>query len=121
MSTFTDTERLSWLLANGAYDYVVHRDYPAGFDIQEEARKRIDDAILAERRRVEAEESGEWLSLADTTPPLGVWVETKGGYTDDRIVRDYISTLFGDWMNQPGDPSHWRHIPKSEPNQEEKQ
>lgn len=121
MSTFTDTERLSWLLARGAYDYVQHCDYPAGVDVQEAARRRIDEAMHKERVQAEAEVRGDWLSLTDTTPPLDVWVETKGGYADERIVRDYISALFGDWMKQPGDPTHWRHIPKSELNQEEKQ
>jgi len=55
-----------------------------------------------------------WFSLIDDdgSPelPSDTLVETKGGYGDDRIVKDYMHSSIGDWMNQPGDPSHWRPI-----------
>lgn len=56
----------------------------------------------------------KWFSLIDddgsTDPPSDTLVETKGGYGDDSIVRDYMHSQIGDWMNQPGDPTHWRPI-----------
>ena len=60
----------------------------------------------------------EWISLIDGDGPdlpNNTWVETKGGYCDDRIVKDYYyvgATASGinGWMNQPGDPTHWRPI-----------
>ncbi len=56
-----------------------------------------------------------WISLVDgdgEEPPYNFWVETWGGETDGSIKRDYFSKKFGDWMNQQGDPSHWRPIKK---------
>ncbi len=59
-------------------------------------------------------ENEQWYSLEDNDGgpelPRDTWVETKGGYCDERIVKDYFNSKIGDWMNQPGDPTHWRPI-----------
>jgi len=54
----------------------------------------------------------DWISLDDEMPPCDTMVETKGGYGDDRITKDYFHSQIGDWMRQPGDPTHWRPISK---------
>ena len=54
----------------------------------------------------------DWIGVLEEMPPCDIWVETKGGYSDERIVRDYFHSQIGYWMNQPGDPTHWRHIKK---------
>ena len=57
-----------------------------------------------------------WFSLIedDGSPhrPYDKKVETKGGYGDDRVTVDWFSSSIGDWMCQPGDPTHWRPIEK---------
>jgi hypothetical protein len=55
----------------------------------------------------------EWVDIMEDMPPYDTWVETKGGYWikgEEQIVKDYFSSSMGDWMCQPGDPTHWRHI-----------
>ena len=50
-----------------------------------------------------------WVSIMDEMPPLDTVVETKGGGgNDDEIIEDYFHSTIGDWMNCPGDPTHWR-------------
>ena len=59
-------------------------------------------------------EERPWYSLLEGDgphPPYDTWVETKGGYGPDEIVKDYFSKSIGGWINQPGDPSHWRPMP----------
>tara|TARA_R110000824_G_scaffold12226_7_gene53630 strand:- start:50171 stop:50788 length:618 start_codon:yes stop_codon:yes gene_type:complete len=57
-----------------------------------------------------------WFSLlsnSDPEPPNDTMVETKGGYFvkgEEMIIEDRFSSVMGDWMNNPGDPSLWRPI-----------
>lgn len=49
----------------------------------------------------------------DEMPPPDTLVETKGGYWlngKELIIKDYRHSKIGDWMNQPGDPFHWRFL-----------
>lgn len=52
-SPITDHERLTWLIAHGAYSLVDHDEYFAQSitEIQHEARKRIDEYILKENAK----------------------------------------------------------------------
>lgn len=62
---------------------------------------------------IEKREENPWVSLMDESPPHDTLVETKGGGRHpDEIWKDYIHSTIGDWMRQPGDPTHWRHIVK---------
>ena len=58
-------------------------------------------------------EENTWISIMDEMPPPDTLVETKGGYWlngKELIIKDYRHSKIGDWMNQPGDPFHWRFL-----------
>ena len=47
----TDSERLTWLIKEGAYGLIIHNSYYSSSEevIQAEVRNRIDEYILKER------------------------------------------------------------------------
>lgn len=50
-----------------------------------------------------------WVSVMDKMPPVNTWVETMGT-EEGCIIMDYFHASFGDWMNNYGDPTHWRFL-----------
>ena len=50
-----------------------------------------------------------WISVMDEMPPTNTWVETMGA-EEGQTIKDYFHESFGDWMNNHGDPTHWRFL-----------